>query len=170
MPLFKTMKTRDPRILMKCLSLFKLVPSLVKDEVILVEQYLPLLWNYSMASTLNKSQFTEFTKVVNKISADIQSIHINKLKEGSNENYEHDNSDKNKAFTKIIEAQSQPKREDRDTTLAKSIATPAIQPRRKKRHQNLQFWTKDRLLVVYQPDGRTHHIINLYLQQVSLHR
>ncbi|KAH7586121.1 Protein kinase domain profile [Nakaseomyces glabratus] len=131
LPLFKTMKTRDPRILMKCLSLFKLVPSLVKDEVILVEQYLPLLWNYSMASTLNKSQFTEFTKVVNKISADIQSIHINKLKEGSNENYEHDNSDKNKAFTKIIEAQSQPKREDRDTTLAKSIATPAIQPRRK---------------------------------------
>ena len=71
LPLFRSMKTRDQRILMKSLRLFEIVPQLVTDDVTLVEQLLPLLWNYSMASTLKASEYSEFVKVINKLTRDI---------------------------------------------------------------------------------------------------
>ncbi|KAL3236542.1 Scy1p RNJ42_01636 [Nakaseomyces bracarensis] len=137
LPLFKTMKTRDPRILMKSLSLFQLIPTLIKDEVVLVEHLLPLIWNYSMSSTLTKSQYSEFTKAINKVSHDIQTVHITKLKDTNASLSDLSNNDNNKVFSKIIESQPQPKKEDPDSAFAKTIATPAIQPRKKEEKKSI---------------------------------
>ncbi|CCE65049.1 hypothetical protein TPHA_0J02290 [Tetrapisispora phaffii CBS 4417] len=98
LPLFKSMKSRDSRILMKSLKFFQIVPNLVEDESILVCQLLPLIWSYSLTDTLNSSEYTEFIKVINKISGDIQKVHIGKLEKNTS------NSQSNKNFNKIIDS------------------------------------------------------------------
>ncbi|EJS43747.1 scy1p [Saccharomyces arboricola H-6] len=123
LPLFKSMKTRDPRILSKLLKLFETVPLIITDEIILVDQVLPLMWNYSMASTLTKSQYSGYTKAINKMSSDIQKHHIAKLSERTNENDEN-------SFHKIIE-QTNVKKEDPETIAAKNIETAAMKPVKK---------------------------------------
>lgn len=137
LPLFKTMKTRDPRILMKSLTLFQLVPTLISDGNVLVEQLLPLIWNYSMSSTLTKTQYTEYTKAVNKISHAIQTEHIKKLKDTNDSLSELSLKDNNKVFSTIIERQPQPKKEDPESAFAKTIATPAIQPMKKEKKKSI---------------------------------
>lgn len=126
LPLFKSMKTRDPRILMTSLTLFETIPQIVSDEVILVEQLLPLMWNYSMASTLKANQYTAFTKVINKFSSDIQNRHIQKLGNSTDLN----GLNKEGAFNKIIDTPVVKKTPDLETQQAKNISTPAIRPTR----------------------------------------
>ncbi|KAK5780717.1 hypothetical protein RI543_001839 [Arxiozyma heterogenica] len=134
LPLFKTMKTRDPRILLKSLALFVKIPTLITDEVVLVENFLPLLWNYSMASTLKKYQYTEFVKVINKLTADIQKSHSEKL---NNDNFDYNdnkgiNSNSNN-FNKIIESKNNsPKPADLDNEASKNVNVAIIQPTKKK--------------------------------------
>ena len=127
LPLFKTMKTRDARILMKSLSLFEAVPDIVTDEETLVEQLLPLLWSFSMASTLGKSDYRRFVNVINKLSTDLQTKHIAKLTDappiGSMETAQ--------GFSKIIQENEVKKPEDPDTLASKSVSAPVMNPVRK---------------------------------------
>ena len=127
LPLFKTMKTRDARILMKSLSLFEVVPEIVTDEDTLVEQLLPLLWSFSMASTLGKSDYRRFVNVINKLSSDLQTKHIGKLTDappiGSMET--------SKGFSKIIQENEVKKPEDPDIQASKSVSAPVMNPTRK---------------------------------------
>ncbi|CAI4062967.1 hypothetical protein SUVZ_07G1640 [Saccharomyces uvarum] len=123
LPLFKSMKTRDPRILSKLLKLFETVPVIITDEIVLVDQVLPLMWNYSMASTLTKSQYSGYTKAINKMSSDIQRHHIAKLSDRTND------SDGD-AFHKVIEPTVE-KREDPETIAARNIEVAAMKPVRR---------------------------------------
>lgn len=123
LPLFKSMKTRDPRILSKLLKLFETVPLIITDEIVLVDQVLPLMWNYSMASTLTKSQYSGYTKAINKMSSDIQRHHIAKLDDKVNDIGED-------AFHKVIEPTIM-KKEDPETVAAKNIEVAAMQPVKK---------------------------------------
>ncbi|CAI4459052.1 BGP_1a_G0018770.mRNA.1.CDS.1 [Saccharomyces cerevisiae] len=124
LPLFKSMKTRDPRILSKLLKLFETVPLIITDEIVLVDQVLPLMWNYSMAPTLTKSQYSGYTKAINKMSSDIQRHHIAKLDDKVNDIGED-------AFHKVIEPTIM-KKEDPETVAAKNIEVAAMQPVKKK--------------------------------------
>lgn len=126
LPLFKLMKTRDSRILLKSLSLFSKIPTLITDEVVLVENLLPLLWNYSMASTLKRYQYSEFVKVINNLTRDIQKRHIEKL-DNSKDSHEDINS-----FNKIIDTKtSSPRPADLDNQASKNVSVPIIQPVKK---------------------------------------
>lgn len=126
-PLFKAMKTRDPRIMMQSLKLFETVPRVIKNDTTLVEQLLPLIWNYSMAPTLDKSQYTQYTAVIHKISSAIQASHLKTLKQTNNHAVNVDNT---KKFDQLIQP-AQVKREDPDTKAARKIDVPAITPNRK---------------------------------------
>ncbi|SCU98769.1 LAFA_0G20054g1_1 [Lachancea sp. 'fantastica'] len=119
LPLFKSMKTRDPRILMKSLQLLSLLPELIESEQALIEQLLPLLWDFSMATTLRTTQYTQFTNVINKISADIQRSHLAKL-EASN--------GKEANFDNVIEKPAQ-RIQDPDLEASHKIGVPAIIPK-----------------------------------------
>ena len=123
LPLFKSMKTRDPRILSKLLKLFETVPLIITEEITLVDQVLPLMWNYSMASTLTKSQYSGYTKAINKMSSDIQRHHIAKLSDKTNDNEED-------AFHKVIEP-AIVKKEDPETIAANNIEVAAMKPVKK---------------------------------------
>ncbi|CAI6507421.1 Scy1p [Saccharomyces cerevisiae x Saccharomyces kudriavzevii VIN7] len=123
LPLFKSMKTRDRRILSRLLKLFETVPLIISDEMILVDQVLPLMWNYSMASTLTKSQYSGYTNAINKMSSDIQKHHIGKLNDRTND-------DDEDAFHKVIEP-AVVKKEDPETVAAKNIEVAAMKPIRK---------------------------------------
>ncbi|QLQ77901.1 hypothetical protein HG537_0A01480 [Torulaspora globosa] len=127
LPLFKSMKTRDPRILMQSLTLFEMVPKVIKNDETLVEQLLPLLWSYSMSQTLDKAQYSRYTVVINKLSQTIQKAHSDTLQD-SNPN-SHDTAG-TKDFDNLIKPVSV-KREDPETKAAKSIAVPAIVPKKK---------------------------------------
>lgn len=126
LPLFKSMKTRDSRVLLKSLSLFSKIPTLITDEVVLVDNLLPLLWNYSMASTLKKYQYADFVKVINNLTKDIQKRHIEKL---DNNKDPHDDGN---SFNKIIDTKSSASRPaDLDNQASKSVSVPVIKPMKK---------------------------------------
>lgn len=127
LPLFKAMKTRDSRIMIESLKLYETIPKVVKNDIVLVEQLLPLIWNYSMASTLDRAQYIRYTTVINRISSDIQASHSKSLKLSHNGQGEADDTQK---FDKLIQP-SKVKREDPDSKAAKQIDTPAILPTRK---------------------------------------
>ncbi|CCF57210.1 hypothetical protein KAFR_0C02170 [Kazachstania africana CBS 2517] len=128
LPLFRVMKTRDPRILSKSFELFECTPTIIKDEVVLVEQLLPLMWNYSMASTLRVSEYNKFTTSINKLTSDIQRQHVAKL---NNKGDDLESMNSSKAFNKIIESQPVAKPKDLDNDASKKLGIPAIQPTRK---------------------------------------
>lgn len=126
LPLFKAMKTRDSRILLKSLSLFAKIPTLITDEVVLVENLLPLLWNYSMASTLKRYQYAEYVKIINNLTRDIQKRHIEKLDNNQ------DSNEEGSSFNKIIDTKSStPKPSDLDNQASKNVSVPVIQPKKK---------------------------------------
>ncbi|SCU93731.1 LANO_0E04654g1_1 [Lachancea nothofagi CBS 11611] len=137
LPLFKAMKTRDPRILMKTLELFRLFPGTVQTEEVLVEQLLPLLWDLSMAMTLKPTQFSEFTSVINKISTDLQVSHLEKLKVSTG---------KETNFDKVIEKPIR-KTEDPDLQASHKIGVPAMLPKIQKEANTLKPFPKPRLPV-----------------------
>lgn len=124
LPLFKSMKTRDPRILMQSLTLFEIVPKVLKSDEILVEQLLPLLWNYSMSQTLDKAQYSRYTVVINRLSQTIQKAHASSLQAPSPDAGGTTN------FDNLIQP-TPVKREDPETKAAKSITVPAIVPKKK---------------------------------------
>lgn len=126
LPLFRSMKTRDHRILMQSLKLFEIVPQIVNKEMVLVEQLLPLMWNYSMAPNLQTAQYTRYINAINKLSSDIQRTHIKTLQKSTNTA----NLEGSKGFNKLIQPVAV-KREDPDTKAAKGIDVPAIQPIKK---------------------------------------
>ncbi|KAG0670463.1 hypothetical protein C6P45_002367 [Maudiozyma exigua] len=127
LPLFKTMKTRDAKILVKSLALFEIVPKLIKDDETLVDQLLPLLWSYSMTSTLGKTDYMKFVKIINKLSSDIQKDHVTKLNDGPSIS----NMESSKGFTKIIQENETPKREDPDQVASRSVTAPVMNPKKK---------------------------------------
>lgn len=129
LPLLQSMKTRDPRILMQSLKLFEIVPQVVKREDLLVEQLLPVMWRYSLASTLQTSQYSQYVQTINKISTDIQMKHMDSLPK----NNDSQDAKGTRDFNKLIEptTNNNPPREDSETKDANNISTPAIQPVRK---------------------------------------
>ncbi|CCD26688.1 Scy1p NDAI_0I01190 [Naumovozyma dairenensis CBS 421] len=127
LPLFKSMKTRDPRILMASLQLFEVLPGLIKDEVGLVEQVLPLLWSYSMSSTLKVEQYIQYSNVIEKLSEDVKQRHLKKL--GNSTDLK--DLKQGNAFNKIIDTPIAPVRTDMETQTAKNIKVPAIHPTKK---------------------------------------
>lgn len=129
LPLFRSMKTRDPRILMQSLKLFEIVPVVIRNESLLVEQLLPLLWRYSLAPTLQTSQYGQYVQTINKITSDIQNSHMESLLKTNGSQDAKETRD----FNKLIEPKraSEAPREDTDTKNANSISTPAIKPVRK---------------------------------------
>lgn len=127
MPLFQSMKTRDPRILMQSSKLFEIVPLVVTQEKLLVEQLLPLLWRYSLAPTLQTAQYSKYVDIINKLSTDIQTKHVKGLQKT-----DHSHDAKNtRDFNKLIEPTATAKREDVDTKIANNLSTPAIKPVKK---------------------------------------
>ncbi|CUS23209.1 LAQU0S08e04522g1_1 [Lachancea quebecensis] len=124
LPLFKSMKTRDSRILMKSLELLQLFPAVAENEDVLVEQVLPLLWNFSMAMTLKPNQYLAYNTAINKISADIQRTHLQKLKETTG----HQIAGEEANFNKVIEKPIQKPR-DPDAQASRSISVPAMMPK-----------------------------------------
>lgn len=133
LPLFKTMKTRDPRVLLKALSLFIKIPTLITDEIILVENLLPLVWNYSMASTLKKYQYAEFVEVINKLTDDIQKSHSEKLNNDNIDYNDNNSNDSSSNFNKIIETKhSSSKHIDLDNEASKKLNVEVIQPTKKR--------------------------------------
>lgn len=123
LPLIKSMKTRDSRILLKFLQLFKTLPDVVDDETVIVSELLPLLWNFSMAMTLKPVQYSEYVAAINSISSNVQKKHMAKLKQTSQSEALSENNDFNKIIEKPVV-----KKEDPDTAAARNISVPAIQP------------------------------------------
>lgn len=126
LPLFKSMKTREIRIMMQSLKFYETVPQIVKKETVLVEQLLPLVWSYSLAPSLQTNQYEQYCRVINKLSNEIQKSHLQNLPETNNSvNLDGSNGFKNLIEPKVV------KKEDTDTKEAKSIGVPAIQPKKK---------------------------------------
>ncbi|SCU93301.1 LADA_0G02344g1_1 [Lachancea dasiensis] len=119
LPLLKSMKTREPRILMKTLELLRVLSELVETEQVLVEQLLPLLWDFSLALTLSPNQYAHFIKVINNLGQDVQRKHMERLKSSNGANVN---------FSKVIE-NPVPKAEDPDLQASHKIDVPAIVPR-----------------------------------------
>ncbi|CCH59346.1 hypothetical protein TBLA_0B05130 [Henningerozyma blattae CBS 6284] len=126
LPLFKSMKSRDARILGKSLQLFEIIPTVVTDENVLVEQLLPLMWNYSMAQTLNSKQYSDYTKVINKLSIEIQNNHLSTLQKTTT----NEPNNGARSFNRIIEPELETKKIDKEEEIAKNIHAPVMEPTR----------------------------------------
>ncbi|SCU88059.1 LAMI_0D08592g1_1 [Lachancea mirantina] len=132
LPLFKSMKTRDPRILMTCLGLFRKFPTLTDDENVLVAELLPLLWDFSLAMSLRPSQYAEFTDVINKISSKVQKSHMEKVKASNGLRTAAEEA----SFANVIEKPVK-KKEDLETLTAHSISATVMQPKPPTRARNV---------------------------------
>lgn len=125
LPLFKSMKTKDPRILLTSLKLFESISEIMTDETTQVEHLLPLFWSFSMAPTLSPEEYGKFTIAIDRITKDIQSKHVLRLKENTSKDVKRFNE--SEGFHKIIEPPII-QREDPESVAAKKISVPAIQP------------------------------------------
>lgn len=128
--LFKAMKTRDARIMLRSLSLFEQVPKLISDDVVLVDTLLPLLWSFSMAPTLTKSQYGQFIKTINGLSRSIQEKHIKGLSTGNEEPKDNATIFKNMIDTSMPKS-NVPKASELENQASKSVNVPVIQPAKK---------------------------------------
>lgn len=129
LPLFQSMKTRDPRILMQSLELFEIVPKVINNENILVEKLLPLLWRYSLAPTLQTSQYGQYVQTINKITSDIQTSHMDSLSKTNRSQDAKETRDFHKLIEPTVSVDAPQK--DADTLDANNISVPAIQPTKK---------------------------------------
>lgn len=95
LPLLKSMKTRELKILEAILKVYS-TSSQVLDEEQVVEHIIPQLWLLSISSTLTPKVYQDYNDVINRISQKIQLDHMNKLKslEGSKPNDEEDDTEK----------------------------------------------------------------------------
>lgn len=126
LPLFRSMKTRESRIMVQSLRFFEAVPQIVKQENLLVEQLLPLLWTYSLATSLQVDQYKLYCAVINRLSTEIQRNHLQKMpKTDAKTSLEGTNGFKNLIEPKAV------KKEDLDSKEASRVGVPAIQPRKK---------------------------------------
>ncbi|ONH70133.1 Protein kinase-like protein SCY1 [Cyberlindnera fabianii] len=84
LPLLKSMKTRELKIMSAILQVYKSSAE-VLDEDNIVEHVIPQLWILSMATTLNPRSYKSYIDVTNDISKTIQTKHMEKLRslEGS---------------------------------------------------------------------------------------
>lgn len=127
LPLIKSMKTRDPRILMKFLDFFPVLYSAIKDkEDVVTDHFLPLMLTFSMSNTLSISQFTSYTTSLNNLMRQIQTKHMGTLKTEQSKTEELETTN----FTKIIDKPSLPPMKDSDNEISKNINVPVIQPKR----------------------------------------
>lgn len=81
-PLLKSMKTKEPAVMMAALDVFKQVGKIADTEFLAIE-VLPLLWSFSLGPLLNLQQFQGFIELIKKLSARIEQEQIKKLREVS---------------------------------------------------------------------------------------
>lgn len=95
LPLLKSMKTRELKIMSSILKVYQ-VSATILDEEHIVEQVIPQLWILSMASSLNTTSYQAYNSVINDISLKIQREHLAKLKtlEGSKPQEDEDDQEK----------------------------------------------------------------------------
>ncbi|AMD21342.1 HER063Wp [Eremothecium sinecaudum] len=134
-PLMRAMKTRDSRVLMKFLELFKSLPDCINDDETVVFKLLPLIWNYSMADTLTLSQYLQYTETINKISQTIQNSHMEVVKTNSKQSNEID------SFEALINREAADDPDDFPDEETETVAVTPLQPKKapKKPHVNSVF-------------------------------
>lgn len=95
LPLLKSMKTRELKIMSSVLKVYTAASAILDPDQI-VEQVIPQLWLLSMANTLNSAEYDSYTTALNDISTNIQRAHREKLRslEGSKPNEEDDDQEK----------------------------------------------------------------------------
>lgn len=95
LPLLKSMKTRELKILEAILKVYS-TSSEILDEEHVVEFIIPQLWLLSISSNLSTSLYQNYNDVINGISQRIQSNHMKKLKslEGSKPKDDEDDGEK----------------------------------------------------------------------------
>lgn len=127
LPLITSMKTRDPRILMKFLEFFPVIYQSIGDkENVVTDMLLPLVWNFSMSTTLSTQQFDAYAKMLNQLSTEIQTRHLQKLKSFRDKEEEVEENN----FTKMIDKPVATKNMDVDNEISKNIDIPVIQPKK----------------------------------------
>ncbi|KAH3681839.1 hypothetical protein WICPIJ_007193, partial [Wickerhamomyces pijperi] len=96
LPLLKSMKTREVKILEAILPVYS-CSALILDEEEVVVSVIPQLWLLSISSTLNVKTYQEYTKTLNAISEEIQRTHLQKIRalEGD-KTYDENEDDKEK--------------------------------------------------------------------------
>ncbi|QEU61405.1 Scy1 [Kluyveromyces lactis] len=125
-PLIKSMKSRDSRILMKFLEFFPHLYTAIQDkEELITESFIPLMFAFSMAPTLNTSQYNTYSNSFNSIVSQIQKRHVQQLKTEQSKSQELESKD----FTKIIDTPIVPVRTDTDNEISRSINVPVIKPK-----------------------------------------
>lgn len=128
-PIIGSMKTRDSRILISFLKLFKTLPDFIGDDELIIEQILPIMWNFSMSNTLSSAQYSQYKNTINNICSHIQQVHMAKLKQNERDQDMKGSQD----FEKIID-KPVPLKVDEDDEASKKINVPAIQPQRNTRN------------------------------------
>lgn len=95
LPLLKSMKTRELKIMNSILKVYQSSANILDEEHI-VESVIPQLWLLSMASSLDSTTYSSYTTVLNDISQRIQSAHAQKLRhlEGSKPREDEDDQEK----------------------------------------------------------------------------
>lgn len=129
LPLIVSMKTRDARILMKFLEFFPHLYTAIEDkEELVTNSLIPVIFSFSMATTLNATQFRNYCECFNNIVGKVQKRHIQQLQREHSKTQEMESKD----FTKIIDTPIVPSRKDTDNEISKSINIPVMQPKQTK--------------------------------------
>ncbi|CCH42732.1 hypothetical protein BN7_2276 [Wickerhamomyces ciferrii] len=95
LPLLRSMKTREVKILEAVLNVYKTSATILDEEQI-VEHIIPPLWLLSISSTLNPKSYQDYNNVINDITKTIQTKHMEKLRalEGSKPPADEDDTEK----------------------------------------------------------------------------
>jgi SCY1-like protein 2 len=155
LPLLKSMKTRELKIMRSILKVYQ-ASAHVLDEEHIVEHVISQLWVLSMAPTMTTTAYEAYTSVINDISKKIQVSHMEKLKvlEGSMPPEDEDDTEKfrhllyGKEDTKpqqpVISAETLQPTINSQSQLSPQVIKPKIEPmtlhpKKKSISDNLNF-------------------------------
>jgi SCY1-like protein 2 len=81
-PLLRSMKARDPKVLIHVLGLYQamLDHKITYDDELVILEILPKIWELSNAESLKLSDYIKFTQVINDITKNVQALKLDKLR------------------------------------------------------------------------------------------
>lgn len=106
LPLLKSMKTRELKILQAILPVYS-SSCLLLDEEEIVISVLPQLWLLSISPTLTVKTYQDYIKAINFIGEDIQSKHLQKIRASEGESTDQTELDDKEKFRHLLYGKDQ---------------------------------------------------------------
>ncbi|KAH3673549.1 hypothetical protein WICMUC_003656 [Wickerhamomyces mucosus] len=95
LPLLKSMKTREIKILEAILKIYKSSANILDEESVVVN-IIPQIWLLSISSTLSTKVYGDYVQAINDISSRLQKSRLDKLKSLEGERIDNNEDDKEK--------------------------------------------------------------------------